>query len=374
MRVGWFAHRDPLHPRAGGAERTMGELCTRLSGLGHQMSIVSAAWRGAPSRQAIGEVEILRQPTSFGPHLAVPRFLGRGSHFDAVVMDLAHVVPWPETALLAVPRIAYFRHLHRRTLAGQVRPAYRRLLAFLESSYPLLNGRSTYVTESAQSVRDLVQLGVPQGAIRRIPPGVDLSFFGPGEKSRGAQLIYFAGFRDYKRPLESVKVLEALQHRGIEATLAAIGSGPALPEFKAAVRARGLTDSVRVLGRVPDEELVRNLRSSWINLHFSEAEGWGLSILEASACGVPTVAYRAPGVTETLQDGINGFTVAPDDLEGAVDRIVECVADMDRLARSSREWAGRFTWESCAARWDVLLRELSERGAASVGPTVPRLT
>ena len=64
----------------------------------------------------------------------------------------------------------------------------------------------------------------------------------------------------------------------------------------------------------------------------SEQESFGLSALEAMACEVPVIASNVGGLHEVVQDGVSGFLLPPDDLDGMASRGVELLTD-DALHR-----------------------------------------
>ena len=70
-------------------------------------------------------------------------------------------------------------------------------------------------------------------------------------------------------------------------------------------------DHVHIHGHLPAEAKNRLLRTARLHLSASQGEGWGLSVLEAAAWGVPTVAYDVDGLRDAVRDGITGWLVAP---------------------------------------------------------------
>jgi len=86
-------------------------------------------------------------------------------------------------------------------------------------------------------------------------------------------------------------------------------------EQKARIAAAGLSDRIRFLGEVPWEQVVRNYQA--IDLFAAPArwEGFGLTPLEAAACGVPTVAARAGAYETLIRDGETGSLVPREDAE-----------------------------------------------------------
>ena len=93
VKILWLAHRDPLNPRAGGAERTINEVGTRLVQRGHQVILLSGGWKGCKPIENLKGIEIRRFGKYLGPHLAAPIFLIK-YRCDLVVNDLGHAVPW----------------------------------------------------------------------------------------------------------------------------------------------------------------------------------------------------------------------------------------------------------------------------------------
>jgi glycosyltransferase involved in cell wall biosynthesis len=95
------------------------------------------------------------------------------------------------------------------------------------------------------------------------------------------------------------------------------------------------------------------LSSAWLTVNPSHGEGWGLSVLEANALGVPAVAFRVPGLRDAVRDGETGWLVdSPARLGDALDAALARMADplaAARMRATARRWAAGFTWETSAA-------------------------
>ena len=131
MKILWLAHRDPLNPKAGGAERTIYEVCMRLTKKGHKITLLTGGWKGCKAKENIDGITIYRYGKSPGPHLALPIFLLK-TKFDIVVNDLGHAVPWVLSAILSHRNVVFFRHLHARSLPGQVNPLLAKIITSIE--------------------------------------------------------------------------------------------------------------------------------------------------------------------------------------------------------------------------------------------------
>jgi glycosyltransferase involved in cell wall biosynthesis len=359
-----------MNPRWGGAERTIYEVCRRLVARGHVVQWVSSSWANAPTHAVVAGIEISRLPTFAGPHLAGALLLNGRSRPDVVVDDLAHALPWCSPLISRIPTVAFFRHLHRRTLPGQVRWPISALLTGVERYYPAIYRGSSFVTESSQSVSDLKQLGVGSSHCVRIPPGVDTNLFRPTAPARTPLFVYFGGLRHYKRPEDSIRALAMYRRSNPVGSLTIVGSGPCIPHLVELVRSEGLQDSVRFVGRLTEPALATLVGSAWANIHCSVAEGWCLSAMEAAACGVPTVAYDVPGIHESVVPGGSGILVDGSSPIGLADALAVVVRDPERWRRGAREHALRFDWNTCTEAWEELLRRVAQSGMETPGFSV----
>jgi glycosyltransferase involved in cell wall biosynthesis len=93
------------------------------------------------------------------------------------------------------------------------------------------------------------------------------------------------------------------------------------------------------------------LRRSWALAFASPKEGWGITNLEAAACGTPVVASNSPGIRESVRDGDTGFLVPHGDtaaFAAALRRIAGSPALVRTLGVNARTFAESFTWERAA--------------------------
>ena len=154
--------------------------------------------------------------------------------------------------------------------------------------------------------------------------------------------------------------LHLLRDRFPTARLEVAGSGDDAPRLEAVARGLGLSDRVRFLGRVSEEEKISLYRRASVALNSSLKEGWGLTSIEANGCGTPVVASDVPGLCDSVRDGQTGFLVPFGDAQAMADRIGRILGDRDlaaRLQSASLEWARSHTWDAVADKTEsVLLR------------------
>jgi glycosyltransferase involved in cell wall biosynthesis len=358
MKILWLAHRDPLNPRAGGAERTIYEVCTRLVRKGHNVILLAGGWKGSKAIENLHGIEIHRFGKNVAPHLALPVFLLK-YHYDLIVNDLGHAVPWVFSTILNRHNVVFFRHLHARSLPGQVNPLIAKVITAIERCYFIIYHNEVFVTESTTSKSDLLKLGIREGRIVMNPPGVDINMFHPAAKTQHPTLVYFGGMRKYKRPQEILFLLKELVVRMKTVKLFIIGLGPEEPNLRKLASKLNLQDHAIFKGRISDKELSNIVASSWLNVHTSVTEGWGLSILEASAAGTPSVAYDVPGVRDAVEDGQNGIKVKDGNREALADAAFSIFNNPERWWSSSIEVANKYSWDKTVDMWERVIHEIT---------------
>jgi len=121
-------------------------------------------------------------------------------------------------------------------------------------------------------------------------------------------------------------------------------------------------------GFVSEERKIDLMRAAWANVFPSPKEGWGITVIEAAACGTPSLASDSPGLRDSVRHGDTGFLVPHGDIEGLAARMVE-LADSPlltaRLGERARQFAEGLTWERTAAATERHLKDIIEGSAGS---------
>jgi phosphatidylinositol alpha-1,6-mannosyltransferase len=137
-------------------------------------------------------------------------------------------------------------------------------------------------------------------------------------------------------------------------------SGAALEE---AARTKGVMQSLRVLGRLPDPELARAYRAASVLVFpvlevSGDIEGFGIVAVEAAAHGLPTVAFAVGGVTDAVEEETSGYLLPPGDYKQMAARIVQLTArgGATSVSQTSVAFASRFARDQFGNRLRDLCR------------------
>lgn len=376
MRILVVNWQDRENPRAGGAEIHLHEVFGRLADRGHAVTLLCSGWPGAADRVELDGIQVHRVGTRYTLPLHARRYARRNFRpggFDVVVEDL-NKAPLFTPGWGLGPVVLLVHHLFGRTAFREATPPVAAATVLLEQTLPLRYRGLPTVAVSASTRDDLIRRGLRAQDIQVIPNGVDLTRFHPdpavGEYTEPT-LLYLGRLQRYKGVDLLLGAVAHLRDRGVAVRLLVAGKGPDRARLEGLVRSRGLADRVRFLGFVSDDEKVALMRRSWIHLLTSPREGWGITNLEAAACGTPTVASDAPGLRDSVQDGVTGFLVPHGDVPALAEKIRLVLQDPDlraRLGRAALAFARGFTWEASAVALESVLESARVRAPGRARP------
>ena len=173
--------------------------------------------------------------------------------------------------------------------------------------------------------------------IHVIPNFVDIKRFHHTDKNHFKQmlapggehiLVHVSNFRPVKRVLDVIKIFQKIQET-TPSKLLMIGDGPDRQKSEDLARNLGLYDDIRFLGK--QEEISEILSISDLFLLPSETESFGLSALEAMACGVPVISTNAGGLPEININGKTGYLSNVGDIEEMSANALSILNDATKL-------------------------------------------
>jgi glycosyltransferase involved in cell wall biosynthesis len=363
--INWL---DKENPKAGGAETHLHEVFGRIAGRGHEVTALVSGWDGCAPRARLDGMDLHRAGRRYTFSLAAPRYFRRhlaGHGYDVVVEDL-NKVPVFAPLWAGVPVVLLAHHLFGTT-AFQAGPAPLALATWLlERPIPRVFAASPAIAVSESTKDDLVGRGLRPDRIRVIPNGIALDFFQPGGTRREQPTLLFLGrLKRYKRVDLVLEAVARLAAEGIDVQLLVGGEGDQADALRARARALGVEGRVQFLGFVGEERKRELLRETWVHVLTSPKEGWGISNLEAAACGTPSVASDSPGLRESVVAGRTGLLVPHGEVPALVGALRTLLTDAplrERLGRQAREFAEGFSWDASAVAVEAYLDKVVAPG------------
>lgn len=358
MRFIVVSWRDQANSQAGGAEVVNDRLARALVERGHEVNLVCPEPIGGPYPYATHS-----SGTAYGQYLAAPfvvrKLIRDGS---AVLIDVSNGLPYFSPLWYKGPRMCLVHHVHLDQWGDRFPRPLAAVGRFLEArAFPALYKHEVIVAVSQSTAADLASLGIPNERIKVVSWGVD-QVEEDHEDAPEPLFVVLGRIVPHKRLELALQAWE--QVRPVTGgSLVVLGDGPEEKRIKSLAG-----PGVVMKGRVSDVDKNETLRRAWMLIHCAHHEGWGMAIMEAAACGTPTLALRARGVSDSIVDGVTGVMVdSPKELAA---KWIAMALDPEWrrvLGKAARARAGGFTWDNTAKAFEELALEAASKGSRCRG-------
>jgi glycosyltransferase involved in cell wall biosynthesis len=364
-RIHVLAWRDLADVEAGGSELHAAMVARRWAEAGIEVTVRTSYAQGSPPESTRNGYRVIRRA---GRYLVFPRAVaselaGRHGPRDGLV-EIWNGVPWLTPLWAVGPKVTWLHHVHGPMWGMVLPPRLARFGDVVERRVaPPLYRRQAVVTLSESSKQELVEVGFRPDRVTVVPPGVDPRFSPGGRRSAAPLVVAVGRLMPVKRFDALIVAMAEVRQRVEGAMLVIVGEGAERERLEDLVEDLDAGDWVRLAGRVSDDELVELYRSAWLVASASVAEGWGMTLTEAAACGTPSVVTDIAGHRDAVVAGRTGLLVAPGEL---VDALASTLTDADhreRLGHAAMARAAGLSWEATAAgTLAVLAGEARRRG------------
>ena len=362
--------------RIGGAEQQLLLLARGLHARGWRVSVVALSGAGGVSgKQLIAEGIGF---TSLGMRKGLADPLGwirfnrwlRQHRPDVVHAHLPHAAWLARWSRLAAPMPVLVDTVHTSATGELGRRVGYRCSRWLPDQ---VSAVSQAVAQAYLKARM-----VSEKTLTVLPNGVDVSHWKPDPLARESmrrklhaqdEFIFLAAGRldpvkDYPTLLAALAGLPEMAGLPVSARLVIAGAGPLENSLRQLAAELGIADRVEFLGFQPD--LYRWMQAADAFVLSSLWEGLSMGILEAAACGLPSVATDVPGTREAVMDGKTGFLATaadPPAFQAALARMMALPrSEREAMGRKARQFiVERFSLEQVLDRWESLYNALLAR-------------
>jgi len=363
-RLHVLAWRDLEDSEAGGSEIHADAFMRRWQEAGLSILHRTSTARGHPAVDRRHGYDVVRRGgrLSVFPRVAISETMRRMGPFDALV-EIWNGVPWMSPIWCRRPRLLVYHHVHG-PMWGQLfpRPVAALGRAVETRLAPPWYRRTPTVTLSQDSFDEMIAMGWKPDNLSIAPAGVDPAFSPLGSRTPHPSVVAVGRLAPVKRFDVLVEQFAETRRRLPDAVLTIVGEGPERPRLERRIADLDAQHWIRLVGRVPFEELLGLYRSSWLITSASLTEGWGLTLTEAAGCGTPAVASDVPGHRSSVRAGRTGNLVPVAELGAA---LAELLIDEERrmtMSGQAVQWARSLSWDRLA---EQVLHPLHRRIMAS---------
>lgn len=353
--LNWY---DKRHPKSGGAEVYLEEVAKELSLLGHEVHWFASSFSGNTPHELVEGITIERFHQSYLINLvSLWRLFKERSRFDLVI-DATNKLPYLTSIFFRSKSLPLFLHINDQIFTKEFGQIFGRLGRWFERQMVKTYRRLKVVAISKSTASDLEKLGLSQEQVVIAVPGVKTDLYRPGKKSDYPLIVSVNRLRRYKNLDILIKSFKAVNRSIPKARLVIMGSGPDYARLVRLIHKFKLEQSVRLTGFVSEREKINWLQKAWIHVNPSTKEGWGLNVIDAAACGTPSVGSDVAGLRDSIQDGATGWLV-PVGAESALSRkLIKVLKDHQlrrQIGKRCLGWASQFSWAQTARMFDEVI-------------------
>jgi glycosyltransferase involved in cell wall biosynthesis len=352
-RVHVLAWRDLADVEAGGSEVHAAEVLRRWADAGIEVTQRTSYAQGHPPEASRDGYRVVRKHGRFMvfPTSVISEVLGRLGPRDGLV-EYWNGTPYFSPLWARGPHVTVVHHVHKdmwRLVLDEKLAPWGELVE--RRVAPPIYRRTPLITLSESSRRELVDyLHFSPDRITVVPPGIDTRFTPDGPKHPTPLVLAVGRLMAPKRFDELIRVVAEVrdEHHGVQ--LVIVGDGYERLALEQQISDLDADGWVRLAGHVSEDELLTLYRRAWVVASASIAEGWGMTLTEAAACGTPSVATRISGHQDAVVDRRSGLLA--DSSRDMVEKLAAVVGDDDlraRLSEGARKHAATLSWEATAA-------------------------
>lgn len=358
MNILVFSWRDPKHPLAGGAERSMHEHMKGWIEAGHNVTLFASKISDKSSNEVIDGIKVVRSGYQY---LGVQvtgffYYLKNKNKFDFVV-DQFHGIPFFTALYVSKPKLAVLQEVTREVwFTNPLKFPLNIIVGLIgyifEPLVFLIYRNSKFMVGSNSAKEDLKKFGIKDKNITVVPHGVI-----PPEnkvniiKNKLKTITFFGTLSADKGIMDAINAFGKLNKLGDYQfwVLGRIETKDYFQKIKEEVAKLGIDSKIKFWGYISDQEKFELLAKSYLFLNPSIREGWCIINIEANLMGTPVIAYPSQGLIDSVKHGQSGILTkesTPEALVAEVVRLTKNEVEYKKLSKGAIDWANNFKWEN----------------------------
>lgn len=373
MKILILNYRDRRHPMAGGAENHLHRIFGGLATGGHQILLWVPSFPGALDREVLDGMQVIRSGNDLTFNLHVLFGLRKRilEFAPDLILEDINKLPFYTPLLTRIPVCVQLHHLWGLSIFREAFFPVALLVWLHERLIPLVYRRCSFAVVSSSTQQELLAMGISTRRIRVIHNGAELEWISQNSlPKKGDYFLWLGRLRRYKGIYIAMRAFAVFARENPGTRLIFAGAGPEEKKMREQIRKLGLEERIEVLGSVSHEKKRELLQGALALIQSSYKEGWGLTVIEAGACGTIALASRVAGLKDSVVDGKTGFLFPVGNIQALAHLLVQVVQN-DQMRTTmeveAQKWARTFSWEKAtqeSSKW--LHAELAKKSGVGV--------
>lgn len=364
--------QDKHHPEAGGAEVHLHEIFSRIANQGHTVSLICCRHPNSLRSEIIDGIHVHRSGDRRIFNFIVPNLYRNfvRTHKVDIVIDDINKIPFFTPRFVKEPILAIIHHLFGSAIYRETGPIVGSYVRYFENKIGSVYCNTPIAVVSRSTKDECSKIGLPRENMRIVYNAIDHSCYPMtiSEKYAAPTITCISRLKKYKSVDHLVMAFNHVKSQIPSAILRIVGTGDYANQLQALVNEYHLSDSVVFHGYVTEAEKVEILSRSHVAVSTSIKEGWGITNIEANACGTPVVSSDVPGLRDSVLSSKSGLLYPygnVDVLASILCRLLQNPSELAELSRGALDWAYTFSWARSA-------REMLDYMNDIVSTTIPR--
>lgn len=359
-RVLIFNWRDTKHINSGGAETYIHEISKRWVKEGYEVTLFCGNDGKSEREEIINGVQVIRRGGFYTVYFwAFLYYLFQFRKKYDCLIDCQNGVPFFTPLYANIPVYCVIYHVHEDIFKKYLWAPLALVASLLEKFVmPRAYKHSYFITISDSTKKEMLEIGLKGKGIEIVHSGVDLINLTPGEKASYPTVLYLGRLKAYKSVDVLIKAFKKVKSKVPDARLVIAGSGEEEKNLKNLTRELGINKNVEFKGKVTEKEKVKLYQKAWVFVNPSMKEGWGITTIEANACGTPVVASDVSGLRDSVNNPHTGYLVEYGNINKFSQKIKNLIRDeklSEKMSKNAVVWANRFSWKKSASQFASFL-------------------
>lgn len=363
MNILAFNWQDIKNPMGGGAEVHFHEIFKRIAAKGHNVTLYCCADPTLDSEEVIDGINVVRRGKRNTFNYLVPKLYKQATKKDSfdIVIDDVNKIPFYTPLFVKEPLLGISHHFFGSSIFQETNAIFGSYVYLAEKLMPVLYGNTPFAVVSESTLQDFKERGFNTRDFAIIKNAITQSEYpmSIGDKYDKFTFTYFGRLKKYKSVHHLISAFAKLYKEMPEIRLSIIGKGDYRPELEKLAKELEVDSATTFHGFVSNEERNSLLSRSHVVVNTSMKEGWGITNIEANACGTPVLVADVPGLRDSLKDGKSGLKYEYGDIEGLYGQMKKLANSLEltqQLSKGALEWAKQFDWDYSAQEMEDMMK------------------
>jgi len=352
--INWQCIKNPF---GGGAEVHLHEIFKRIASCGHSVTLLCCEIDNEPKDEVIDGIEILRRGSRNTFNFGVRKeydTLVKSYKYDIVVDDV-NKIPFYTPRYVKEPLLGISHHFFGTSIFKEASIIAGLYVYIAEYFMKFVYNKIPFVVVSESTLDEFKSKGFNTSDYEIIYNAISQEEYPMNvlEKYNNPTFTFFGRLKKYKSIDHLILAFKNVLKQIPNARLEILGKGDYEAQLKSLCIDLGIEEKVKFYGFINNEDKIKLLSKSHLVVNTSLKEGWGITNIEANACGTPVISANSPGLRDSVKSGLSGELYEYGNIDELTEILIKYILNkelLDEISQGAVKWATEFSWDNSAKK------------------------